>query len=278
MTLRVEYHVSPPEPSLAPMPVASHSRKSRTRRSWFARWTAPLSLFLIGCFALGYYAYDILDARFFQDEQSRQFDQALRDANDNSAHSSASSRTPAEELHAEALADLKASEQKTSASPEMPAFDESVTANKRAQQEIASGNIPLGRIEIASIGLSAMIEEGTSNRALQRGVGHIIGTALLGKSGNVGLAAHRDTFFRKLRDIQAGDDIKLTTLNGSVMYRVELISIVEPEDSRVLSDSGENILTLVTCYPFSYIGPAPKRFIVRARQISPASAPIAVIN
>ena len=123
-----------------------------------------------------------------------------------------------------------------------------------------------------------MIQEGTSDRTLQRGVGHITGTALLGKSGNVGLAAHRDTFFRKLRDIQAGDDIKLTTLTGSVLYRVELISIVEPEDSRVLSNSGENVLTLVTCYPFSYIGPAPKRFIVRAKQISSTSAPLAAIN
>lgn len=276
MTLRIEYEISPPDPT--PAPAHSSSGKSRTRRRWFAHWMAPLTLFLIGCFALGYYAYDILDARFFQDDQSRQFDQALRDAKDNSANSPASEKTPAEELHAEALADLKSREQKTSTSPQMPAFDESAAANKPAQPEIAAGNIPLGRIEIASIGLSAMIQEGTSDRTLQRGVGHIIGTALLGKSGNVGLAAHRDTFFSKLRDIQAGDDIKLTTLNGTVMYRVELISIVEPEDSRVLSDSGENILTLVTCYPFSYIGPAPKRFIVRARQISSASAPVAAIN
>jgi sortase A len=176
------------------------------------------------------------------------------------------------------LADLKSREQKTSASPEMPAFAESGVRSATIDSQIAAGNIPLGRIEIASIGLTAMIQEGTSNRTLQRGVGHITGTALLGKSGNVGLAGHRDTFFRKLRDIQAGDDIKLTTLTGSVLYRVDLISIVEPEDSRVLSDSGKNILTLVTCYPFSYIGPAPKRFIVRARQISSASNPLAAMN
>ena len=273
MMLRVEYEISPPDPG--PAPAHSSSGKSQKHRNWFARWAAPLVLFLIGCFALGYYAFDILDARFFQDEQSRQFDQALHDAHDNSAISSAPDKTLAEELHAEALADLNSREQKPSASPEMPAFDESASANKPVQPEIAAKNIPLGRIEIASIGLSAMIQEGTSDRTLQRGVGHITGTALLGKSGNVGLAAHRDTFFRKLRDIQAGDDIKLTTLTGSVSYRVELISIVEPEDSRVLRDSGENILTLVTCYPFSYIGPAPKRFIVRARQISSTSTAVA---
>ncbi len=235
-------------------------------------------LFLIGCFALGYYAYDILDARFFQDDQSRQFDQALRNAHDDSAHSPAPDKTPAEELRAEALADLKSREKPASNSPKMPAFAESASVGEPKQPQTAAGNIPLGRIEIASIGLSAMIQEGTSDRTLQRGVGHITGTALLGKSGNIGLAAHRDTFFRKLRDIQSGDDIKLTTLAGSVMYRVELISIVEPEDSRVLSDSGENILTLVTCYPFSYIGPAPKRFIVRARLISAGPGSVAAIN
>jgi sortase A len=235
-------------------------------------------LFLIGCFALGYYAYTILDARFFQDDQARQFDQALRDARDTSTHAPVSEQTPADELRAEALAELKSHDQQASTSPAMPAFAESAAAKEPAQPEIADGNIPLGRIEIASVGLTAMIEEGTSNRTLQRGVGHIIGTALLGNSGNVGLAAHRDTFFRKLRDIQAGDDIKLTTLTGTAMYRVELISIVEPEDSRVLRDDGENILTLVTCYPFSYIGPAPKRFIVRARQMSSTSDPVAAIN
>jgi sortase A len=281
MTLRVEYEISPPDccpPPAHSSPVASPSRRSPTHRNWFARWTAPLLLFLIGCLALGYYAYDILDARFFQDNQSRQFDQELREAHDNSAHLPAPSQTPSDELHAEALADLKSRAQEPSTPPEMPSFTESPAENEATKAQISAGNIPLGRIEIASIGLSAMIQEGTSGRALQRGVGHITGTALLGKTGNVGLAAHRDTFFRKLRDIQAGDDIKLTTLAGSVLYRVDLISIVEPEDSRVLRDSGENVLTLVTCYPFSYIGPAPKRFIVRARQISSTSAALAAVN
>jgi sortase A len=120
-----------------------------------------------------------------------------------------------------------------------------------------------------------MIQEGTSTHTLQRGVGHITGTALLGRSGNIGLAAHRDTFFRKLRNIHRGDEITLTALDGSYKYRVELISIVGPEDSAVLRNTGENILTLVTCYPFSYIGAAPKRFIVRAKQVPSTPAAIA---
>src|SRR5580704_9760823 len=99
MTLRVEYGISPPDtgPQLASAP---HSGKSRKPRNWFARWAAPLVLFLIGCFALGYYAYDILDARIFQDDQSRQFDQALRDAHESSAQSLASEKSAADTLHA----------------------------------------------------------------------------------------------------------------------------------------------------------------------------------
>jgi sortase A len=160
-------------------------------------------------------------------------------------------------------------------SPALPKFDESAGTNKATSP--LSGlaeSTPLGRIEIGSIGLKAMIQEGTGWRTLQRGVGHITGTALLGHSGNVGLAGHRDTFFRKLRNIQEGDEITLTTLTGTYVYRVGLISIVEPEESGVLRDSGENILTLVTCYPFSYVGPAPKRFIVRAQQVPSDSSAV----
>src|SRR5579862_7772364 len=141
MTLRVEYQVSPQE---LPTSVVSDSRKSRKHRSWFARWTAPLVLFLIGCLALGYYAYDILDARLFQDEQSRQFDQALRNAHDDSARSSAPDKTPAEELRAEALADLKSREKPASTSPKMPAFSEPAAGKEPKQPETTAANTPLG--------------------------------------------------------------------------------------------------------------------------------------
>lgn len=217
-------------------------------------------LFLVGCLALGYYAYDILDARFFQDDQSRKFDKALRNAHD----------TAVAELSAEAAADLN-SRARNAKTPAIPDFSES-TAGDAPSQNAAIQNMPLGRIEINSIGLTAMIQEGTGAQTLQRGVGHITGTASLGASGNIGLAAHRDTFFRKLRNIHEGDEITLTTLAGSYNYRVELISIVEPDNSAVLRDMGGNILTLVTCYPFGYIGPAPKRFIVRAKQQASTAA------
>jgi sortase A len=126
----------------------------------------------------------------------------------------------------------------------------------------------LGRIEINSIGVAAMILEGTDDRTLRRAVGHIQGTALPGESGNVAIAGHRDSFFRPLRSIRKDDEITLETLNGSYLYRVVSTRVVGPEDTQVLDASPEAMLTLVTCYPFSFVGSAPKRFIVRARRIA----------
>jgi sortase A len=99
-------------------------------------------------------------------------------------------------------------------------------------------------------------------------VGHIPGTALPGEDGNIVLAAHRDTFFRPLRNIQKGDEIALTTWNGAFRYRVESIQVVGPDDVGVLQPTSLPTLTLVTCYPFYFVGSAPKRFIVRAGLIA----------
>lgn len=113
-----------------------------------------------------------------------------------------------------------------------------------------------------------MILEGTDDRTLRRAVGHIPGTPLPGQPGNVAIAGHRDTFFRALRNVRKDDEITLMTLEGSYRYRVDSISVVGPEDTQVLDNSGSDILTLVTCYPFYFVGPAPRRFIVRAQRIS----------
>jgi len=124
----------------------------------------------------------------------------------------------------------------------------------------------LGRIEISSVGLTAMILEGTDEGTLRRAVGHIRGTPLPGQQGNVALAGHRDTFFRGLRKVLVNDEITLTTLSGSYRYRVDSTKVVKPEETEVLEDYGD-ILTLVTCYPFNFVGSAPRRFIVRARRV-----------
>ena len=126
----------------------------------------------------------------------------------------------------------------------------------------------VGRIEIPRIDLKAMIREGVTQRTLALAVGHIPGTALPGRTGNVGIAGHRDTFFRGLQSVHTGDAIILTTLEGSYEYRVESAEVVAPGDTRVLADSTQPELTLVTCYPFYFVGSAPLRYIVHASTTS----------
>ncbi len=125
----------------------------------------------------------------------------------------------------------------------------------------------IGRMEIERLGLSVMVTEGADEKTLRRGAGHIPGTALPGQDGNVGISAHRDTFFRPLRNIRVDDVITLTTLGGEYQYRVVSTKIVSPTDVAVLGPTRSEVLTLVTCYPFYYVGSAPNRFIVRAERI-----------
>jgi sortase A len=124
----------------------------------------------------------------------------------------------------------------------------------------------LGRLVVDRIHLSVMVMEGTTPTTLRRAAGHIAGTALPGQPGNIGIAAHRDTFFLPLQHIQANDVISLTTLAGEFRYRVTTVTIVGPADADVLSANTGEFLTLVTCYPFTFIGSAPERFIVRAER------------
>jgi LPXTG-site transpeptidase (sortase) family protein len=122
----------------------------------------------------------------------------------------------------------------------------------------------IGRVEIPRLGLSVILLDGVDSRTLRRGIGHIPGTSLPGEPGNTGIAGHRDTFFRSLVRIQANDQIVVSTLDGRYVYEVRSLQIVLPEDTDVLRDSEQEVLTLVTCYPFYFIGPAPKRFVVQA--------------
>ncbi len=125
----------------------------------------------------------------------------------------------------------------------------------------------LGRIDIPRLGISVAVLQGTSSRILRLGAGHIEGTPLPGETGNSGIAGHRDTFFRQLKDIRKDDEIQLQTATGLFRYDVEWAKVVEPGDTTVLEPSTiENTLTLVTCYPFYFIGPSPKRFVVRAHK------------
>ena len=124
----------------------------------------------------------------------------------------------------------------------------------------------LGRIEIPRLGVMVAILEGTTAQTLRLGVGHINGTALPGEPGNAGIAGHRDTYFRALKDIRAKDEIQIQTATGLSHYEVDRVQIVAPGDTGILAPSPGSDLTLVTCYPFHFIGAAPERFVVHAHR------------
>jgi LPXTG-site transpeptidase (sortase) family protein len=215
------------------------------RSNSFLRWTRNAS-FVIGVLALSCAGFSLLDARLYQYYLAWQFQQALIQKGaespvdgDDPLHASVSPKALAEANHA---------------------------LGESPGTTVREGS-PLGRIEIPRIGVAAMILEGIKDRTLRLAVGHIPGTPLPGQRGNVALAGHRDTFFRALRNIRKDDEITLTTLAGYYRYEVDSTSVVEPEETQVLDNVNGDYLTLVTCYPFSFVGSAPRRFIVRARRI-----------
>jgi len=123
----------------------------------------------------------------------------------------------------------------------------------------------MGRLDIPRLGLSVPVLQGTSSRILRLGAGHIEGTPLPGESGNSAFAGHRDTFFRGLKDIRTSDEIMLQAPGRVFRYTVDWVKVVDPADVSVLQASGDtSTLTLVTCYPFYLVGPAPRRYVVRA--------------
>lgn len=128
----------------------------------------------------------------------------------------------------------------------------------------------IGRIEVRRLKLSAVAREGIDVRTLRGSVGHVPGTALPGGPGNAAFAAHRDTFFAPLKGIHKGDEVLITTPDAVHRYSVIDTRIVDPSDVSVLQPSRGPLLTLVTCYPFDYVGSAPKRFVVQAA-LQPAS-------
>ena len=129
---------------------------------------------------------------------------------------------------------------------------------------VAPGTV-LGEIDVPRLGLSYVLLEGTDDRTLRRSVGHVEGTGLLGSAGNIGIAGHRDTHFRKLEWIRRDDQIVLTSPGGArYVYRVEWSRLFKPADIQVLDESNGPAITLITCFPFEYVGSAPLRLIVRA--------------
>ncbi|MGC1482196.1 MAG: class D sortase [Candidatus Acidiferrum sp.] len=134
---------------------------------------------------------------------------------------------------------------------------------------LAEGDM-LGELQVPRLGLTVIVVQGDSSVDLRRAVGHLSNSPLPGQWGNVALAGHRDTFFRPLRDIRVGDLIRFKSRELSLEYVVESIQVVASTDIRVLEATTGHDLTLITCFPFHYVGPAPKRLIVRAHEMDGA--------
>jgi sortase A len=126
---------------------------------------------------------------------------------------------------------------------------------------------PIGTLEVARVGLSGVVVEGDSEAVLDRAIGHLPDTPLPWEEGNSALAAHRDTIFRPLKGVRLGDVLRLRTPHGDFDYRVSETLIVKPRDVWVLDPTPVTTLTLISCWPFNYIGNAPERFVVRAERI-----------
>jgi sortase A len=162
----------------------------------------------------------------------------------------------------------------TASGPENPSSRKAGTPDFRlwsekrieAYQSSLLGNVPppLGVLKIPSIELEVPLLEGSDDLTLNRGAGHIEGTTAPGGIGNVGIAGHRDGFFRGLKDLRLGDTMDLFTERGNYRYVVDEILIVPPENVSVLAPRSKPALTLVTCYPFYFVGSAPLRYIVHA--------------
>lgn len=149
---------------------------------------------------------------------------------------------------------------------EQPAMQEPAAPAAPATRKYRRNEL-IGRIEVPRLKVSAVVKEGDDAKTLSQAVGHVPYTPLPGERGNVGVAAHRDTYFRGLRNVRHGDEIRVTTPEGVYVYEVDALKIVWPKNVEVLDPTPDNRITLVTCYPFNYVGSAPKRFIVQGRQV-----------
>jgi sortase A len=252
--------------------VALPGRHSRNVHRVAAEETGPapfrrlkLLLFLFGMACVGFYAYNVVDRYIVQRYENWAFDQEISGRTAVSFRDYARETMPFGSL-------LGSPPGEPATAPPKAAYE--------APIHLVEGDL-VGRVSIDRLRISAIIREGVSKEMLKTSVGHIPTTALPGAEGNFAIAAHRDTLFRALKDIQQGDQVTVQSDSKSYTYQVVGTRIVKPSDVSVLrSDGGgletagaedrtpPRLLTMITCYPFYYVGSAPKRFIVQARLVS----------
>jgi sortase A len=215
--------------------------------------------YLIGFAAIGYYGYTLAEQYVYERYENWAFDQEMTGRRV-TPQDWVMTVTP---LGAWTGYSLPAARQTTAPpAPETPAM----------KRNVPIGAV-LGRVDIPRLHLSAMVRQGADEETLKTAVGHVPSTQFAGEVGNFAIAAHRDTLFRALKDIRIGDTATFQSTEGSYEYQVVSTQIVKPTDVSVLRPQGDRkLLTMITCYPFYFVGSAPKRFIVTAR-LSTDSAP-----
>jgi len=217
--------------------------------------SCELAFITVGVALLAIYAFFRMHAWFFQAYDSWSFDQVLKDP----TREEPASRLPEGPRNAPDLA----------TEPQVESYRDWAPARALAHEKSLKRQLRgiVGRLLIPALNLNVMVLEGTDPWTLNRAVGHIESTALPGRGGNIGISAHRDGYFRNLGRIGRGDEISIVTTEKTYTYAVESTHIVNPEDVEVLSPSDQPVLTLVTCFPFYFVGDAPQRFIVKAQLV-----------
>jgi sortase A len=226
-------------------------------------------LLIIGISCAGFYGYTLCDQYVYQAYENWAFDQQIAGHRHVTFTDYLREKTP--------LGAVMGNE-----APVAPVRSRTAPESAPAKPETAPMPPPegalLGRIEVKRLGLSAMVRQGVDANMLSVAVGHVPSTALPGQIGNFAVAAHRDTLFRGLKDIKKGDLVTFESPTGTFTYQVLATEIVKPSDVSVLradggglipstSSSPAHLLTMITCYPFYYVGSAPKRFIVQAKLV-----------
>jgi len=265
-------------PSFAKPGLHSHNARRRRIQSNgkldFLRGLRGL-LLILGLCGVGYYGYTLSDQFVYQSYENWAFDQQIAGHGGVTFADYLREQTPFGFL--------------VGTAPAKPSVSTSANRAIPAEPQIArppEGSL-LGRVEIGRLNLSAMVREGVDAKTLSNAVGHVPSTALPGQVGNFAIAAHRDTLFRALKDIKKDDLVTFQSAHGSYSYKVVATKIVKPSDVTVLRSDGGGIippdaqqnepgesnrlLTMITCYPFYYVGSAPKRFIVEAELVPPRS-------
>jgi sortase A len=269
--------------------VADQAPAIRRRPRW-ARGIEAM-LWLAGALTVGWVGWGYLDARLYQQRQERLLDEALASPGPDAGAASAATADgdgregeptgiPGDELAGQAndsAADAAAQGSvpgQAASQASVPASARPAGADRAARAAAAkqSGLDALGRLLVPRVGLEVMVADGIDARTLRRAAGHIPGTSRLGSGGNVGIAGHRDSWFRPLEAVRAGDEVVVTTPGAISRYRVEWAEVTTPDDARSLRPTNYSALTLVTCYPFRYVGSAPDRFVVRARLVESRAA------